>query len=109
MQPTKFSAWLEKQYINWLTQAGERRTQREFAAWLGISNALLSHYLRGSRNPTSDFLEKIAVRLGDEVYDVVALARPDILFRRLKHSWAHLTSEERKQIENIVDHAEERL
>ena len=102
MQPTKFSAWLEKQYINWLTQAGERRTQREFAAWLGISNALLSHYLRGSRNPTSDFLEKIALRLGDEVYDVVELPRPDPQLRKVKNAWPSLSKDQKTRIETII-------
>ncbi len=108
MEPIPFSVWLEKQYIAWLSAAGERRTQRQFAAWLGLSNALLSHYLRGSRSPSDEYLEKIAAKLGDEAYDILEQPRPDKLFRRLKFAWQKLTSDERIQLEDLVDRLEKR-
>jgi len=104
----EFKEWLEKEYIKWLTQSGQRRTQQQFAEWIGISDALLSHYLRGSRSPSKENLEQIAAKLGDEAYDVLEQPRPDKLFRRLKFAWQKLTGEERIQLEDLVDRLEKR-
>lgn len=103
MQPIKFSQWLEKRYIDWLHETGERRTQRQFAAWLGITPALLSHYLRGTRRPMGVFLDAIAERLGDDAYDLAEVKRPDPLLRKFKGRLEYLSQTEREQINRILD------
>ena len=103
MQPTKFTQWLEKQYIAWLHETGERRTQRQFATWLGITPALLSHYLRGSRRPMGEFLDAVAERLGDEAYDMAEVERPDPLLRKMKGKLGKLSLAQREKIDQILD------
>lgn len=103
MSSTKFSAWLENKYIAWLSETGERRSLRQFAEWLGISSALLSRYMGGTRKPSGDFLERIALKLGDEAYDMAGMERPDPLLRKLKGRWGRLSQAQREQIERILD------
>jgi len=103
MRSTKFSAWLEQKYISWLSEAGHLRTLKDFAGWLGIGNAVLSHYLRGSRKPSADQLEKIADKLGMEAYDLLDQPRPDPVLVKIKTRWDKLNEEQKRKIEEILE------
>jgi hypothetical protein len=57
--------WLEKKYIQWLTQVG-RRTQGEFADYLGLEKTTFNQYLNGKRTKIDYLLAfQIASKLGD--------------------------------------------
>ena len=102
MSSTKFSVWLENKYIVWLSETGGRRSLRQFAELLEISSALLSRYMGGTRKPSGEFLERIALKLGDEAYDMAGVERPDPLLRKLKGKWGKLTQAQREQIDRIL-------
>ena len=105
MTDTSVANWLESKYIEWLSDSGQRRTVSEFAEWLGISRSLLSRYLSGSRTPSRKNAEKIAARLGPEIYDLLGLQRPDPLLKRVQAHWNCLTKEDINEIERIVENA----
>ena len=97
---SEFANWLEGQFINWMQERGEVTTQREFAEFLGLDQVQLSHYMNERRKkPDKVSLEKIAARLGPEIYDVLGLARPDPQLKQLTSVWHLLTSD---QIERIL-------
>lgn len=99
----KFAQWLEKQYLEWAAKSGKRKTLKEFAEHLGISDSLLNYYIHGTRKPSDPTLEKISAKLGDEAYDALNRPRPDPVLRKIKRKWEVLTAEQKARVENIVD------
>ncbi len=99
----KFNQWLEQQYLTWAIQTGHRQTLQKFADHLGISNSLLSHYLSGSRQPSSESLDKIADKLGAEAYDILDRPRPDPLLRAVIRRWGELSEQQKDDIRAIVE------
>ena len=108
MPPTEISAWLEGKYIAWISETGQRRTITEFADWLDISRPILSGYMNGSRRPGRENADKLAARLGPEIYDLLGLQRPDPLLQRLQAHWDALDPSERAEIEALVGKLEDR-
>lgn len=72
-----FSQWLEMQFIEWMARDRKRKTVTAFAAWMGINPSLMTRYMNGQMRPTGEKVDKIAAKLGPEIYDVLGLARPD--------------------------------
>lgn len=98
MEATEFSSWLERKYVEWQGQRGKRATLAQFADYLGISAPLLSHYMNGIRKPTRENIQKLARRLGPEVYDIFGLQNPDPKLRLITRNWNKLTAEQQQEI-----------
>jgi transcriptional regulator with XRE-family HTH domain len=106
MTTENFSQWLEKKYIEWISESGRRRTLAEFSDFLRIPRPLLSRYLNGSRVPKYSNADQIAAHLGPEVYTVLGYRSPDEMLLSLQSHWNLLNDRERAQIEKIVDRLE---
>lgn len=90
--------WLENKFIAWMSETGRHRTVSEFAAWLDIPRPLLSRYLNGQRQPSRENVDKIAARLGPEVYDLLGLQRPDPRIQRLVSAFDALDEEGKEEL-----------
>ena len=98
-QSQTFAKWLELQYIDWMQKKGEISSQRDFANYLGIDPMSLSNYLNAKRkSPDQETVEKLADKLGPEVYDVLGLARPDPQLQELTSMWHKLDQETKDEI-----------
>lgn len=96
-----FADFLEKKYLKWRAEQKTRKAGiTQFADTLGIPRASLNNYmLRGTKpKPDDENLEKIAGKLGDEVYDVLGYRRPDPVLRKLERHVAHLPDEGKKEL-----------
>ena len=100
--------WLEGKYIEWMARDGRRRSMQEFADWLDVPRPHISRYFGGTRFPSRKNVDKIAAKLGPEIYDLLGFQRPDPLLQRLQAVWDLLVDQERGEIEKIVDEAEGR-
>ena len=87
---TDFSSWLENQYIDWQKSAGSRKTINEFADFLGVSQPLVSMWMNGKRRPGAENIDALAEVLGDEIYDLLNIPRPDPDLLSIKKLWAKL-------------------
>jgi len=87
-----YARWLEKHYVAWQLQQGQRMKVKVFAEFLEISYAHLSHYLNGQGAPGQVVADRIAVKLGYdfEGHDLLGLLRPDLNWLRLAQHWPHL-------------------
>lgn len=74
---TELADWLNKRYLEWQVKTGVRQPMRAFADYLGIKPTSLSNWLNSSIPPSKDNVDKIAEKLGPEIYDILGLARPD--------------------------------
>jgi transcriptional regulator with XRE-family HTH domain len=74
----------------WEWQAGERRTQQEFAEYLGVEPGTLSHWMNGARIPDYDSATTLSSKLGPVIYDVCGYLRPDPQLRKVVSMWDKL-------------------
>lgn len=100
-QAQRLRKWLTDQYLKWQMQEGERRTISQFADYLSIARVTLDKWLRGERMPGGEFVGKLADKLGDEIYDIMGLQRPDPRLRRLLAAWTNLSDDQRAELEQI--------
>lgn len=105
----KFSSWLLKHYLDRQNRLGERKSLTEFAAWIGVSQPVISNYLNGKREPGEDNAYLFYLKFGEEVYEILDMEPPDFLLRYVRASW-HLLPEDAKQaIKDIVRQALEEM
>ena len=97
----EFKQYLERSFLDWQYEQGERKTLSEFAAYLGISKGVLNNYFSGRRNPSEENIELLAKKLGDEVYDVLGIPRPDDRLTAIIKAWGSATDELRTKIEQL--------
>jgi transcriptional regulator with XRE-family HTH domain len=81
-----FSALLERKYLEWQLQVG-RRSQQEFADYLGVKRPSLTMWMNGDHLPDGKNIDKVAKVLGPEVYDAFGLPRPDPNLMAITNRW----------------------
>ena len=91
-----FKQYLEMKFLDWQTQAGTRKTVAEFANYLGVSQSTVSAWWNQTRNPEGENLRKLADKFGLEVYDVLALPRPDADLHYISANWDRISPEDRR-------------
>ena len=95
-----FSEWLEQKYLHYQMENNRRITLGEFAEALGISQGLLSHYLKGIRKPRIGTVHKLSEVLGPEIYTILGYQRPDIRLQYISAHWDKLSQDEQ---DGLVD------
>jgi len=75
MEKLSVGEWLDKNFRKWQDSQGKRSTITAFAKWLDIPRPLLSHYMNGRNKPEGKNVDKLAAKLGNEIYDILGLAR----------------------------------
>jgi len=77
MSKTPLGEWLERQFLKWQNERGERQTLDTFAQYIGVTRSALNKWMNGNRTPDADYADQIADKLGPEIYDLLGLPRPD--------------------------------
>lgn len=99
----KFSQYLEMKFLEWQQQQGSRKTISEFAVYLEVPQPTISSYMTGARKPDMEKLQKIARKLGFEVYDVLGLPRPDEDLAYISQHWDTISEEFRRKFRKEVE------
>ena len=103
----KFAQYLELKFIEWQHQVGGRKTVLEFATYLGIAQTTASSYMNGKRIPEGETVNKLAEKLGMEIYDSLNLPRPDPKLLSIQQNWGRYSDQERNKIfdfaQNLID------
>ena len=97
MKMNKLPDFLTKKYLAWQAGLGQRKTLEDFADYLGVSRPLLSFWMNGKRVPNDENLENISLRLGNEIYDVIELPRPNPYLQKLNRVWEFIPEEIQKK------------
>lgn len=93
----------------WEWQAGDpRRTQKEFADYLGVSQVALNKWYNGERTPDKESCESLSKILGEEVYIVCGYLPPDERLRDVALGWGGLAEYAKKEIEAIFENHDQR-
>ena len=106
MQPkSKLSNWFEKKFAEWQpAQPRGKRSLRAFALYLNVSKSSLDNWINGrSKAMFESTARQIAEKLGDEIYDLTGLPRPDPDLRRIEALWPTLKEESRAYIVSVAE------
>lgn len=99
----KASKFLEDKYLKWQIQQGGRGSQSEFAKYLGVQPATLSHWLSGTRKPDYQSCVLLSDKLGDEIFIICDFLPPDEKLRYIITSWSSLADYAKQEIEAILE------
>lgn len=98
-----FRQFLEMKFLEWQKESGGRKTVSEFAAYLGVSQQSVSNWWNNLRIPQGENVDKIAKKLGIEVYDILGIDRPDPDLYFIEKAWEFLSPQQRRQQHPIQD------
>ncbi len=73
----KYSEWLMGKFTEWEKAQRSRQSYSAFARYLGVKQSSLSQWIAGNYPPGGENLQKIATKLGYEIYDVLGISRPE--------------------------------
>jgi transcriptional regulator with XRE-family HTH domain len=106
---TELKDWFMKQFLDWQTREGEKRTVKAFAEYLDVSRGTLNNWMLGGREPKGYNVNNLANKLSPEIYDILGLARPneDPELQKLHAKWSNLRPETRDKIMRIIAEDEE--
>jgi len=94
----KFAKFIEQAYIAYQAKEGRRVSVSEFAKALGVSQALISHWMSGSRKPGREVVAKVAKVLGPDIYIAAGYIPDDPQVQELLTYWFHMPPEEQAKL-----------
>jgi len=99
----EFSRWFERKFVEWQNSTGKRKTIDEFAKWLGFKQPIVSLWMSGDRSPSQYSADRIALKLGDEVYTLLGLQPSDMRLVGIEVNWDRLTDSQRTDLHQLAD------
>jgi transcriptional regulator with XRE-family HTH domain len=100
----ELARWMNQQrFIFETTVRRGRGTIEDFAQYVGISGINMGRYLEGKQMPSEKTVNKIAEKLGTEIYAIVGMSErmPDNpMLVEMVRGWKFLTKDEQK---NLLD------
>lgn len=98
----EFSSWLLERYLEWQNNLGKLKSVTDFAAWVGVSQPVVSKYLNRKGVPGEDNAYLFYLKYGEEVYEILDMEPPDFLQRYVQASWHLLPEKAKDDIKKIV-------
>lgn len=101
-----FKDFINRKFIEWMAESGERRTVTQFADYLDVNQGDLSHWLKGNRTPSGESLDKVAAKLGREAYQIAGKPEPmpdSSLLKRALRAMMQLPPEIQEQIADLAE------
>ncbi len=102
-EANEFSSWLNLRFLDFESRKRKRVTLTEWAQHLGFSAAVVSNWMHGHRTPDSRSVDKLAKKLGQEVYSVLGIVPPTGAARRLLQISNYLSDEDVDQLIRIAE------
>lgn len=99
-----FGEWLDRQYVAWQGGEGRSRTVGEFAEFLEFPRETVSRWTNGRSTPTDRTIaDRLADKLGDEVYTVLGMEPTDPRLRVISAHWDEYPESKKDQIHQVAE------
>jgi transcriptional regulator with XRE-family HTH domain len=112
MKETPLSKWLNARFLKWQSDSGRKRTTVEFAKYLGLGRGTVTQWMDGARErPKALYVQKLAEKLGPDLYDVLGLARPepaDAELKSINDNWERFAADAKRRAIAILFADDER-
>jgi len=115
MTPQPFKEFLFEYFIEWEKRQPNRRSSfSAFARWLSensynvtIKQQLLSDWIKGRYKPEDEkYLLVLAEKIGEKIYDVLGLPRPNPYLQRINQLFENLPEERQRQLAEAAERYE---
>lgn len=93
-----FSTFLERKFLEWQIEIGERKPQAEFAKLLGVSRSALTMWMNGTHLPDLESAKKLGNFLGPEIFDILNLPRPDPFLQSINSRWDRIPPDKQEKL-----------
>lgn len=93
-----FSALLERRFLEWQLEIGERKSQADFAKVIGVSRASLTMWMNGNHFPERENVNKLAKVLGMEVYDTLGIPRPNAYLQKIIERFERIPPDKQQKL-----------
>jgi len=93
-----FGSFLERKYLEWQIEIGERKSQAEFAKLMGVSRASITNWMNGENVPDLESAKKIASLLGNEVFDVLGIPRQNPYLQKITQIWERIPADKQQKL-----------
>jgi len=100
--------YLTQKFLDWQATEGARKTLEDFAVYLDVNRSLLSYWTNGKRIPNEGNIKKVASKLGNEIYDVMGLPRPNPYKQVIDRVWEFLPEDFQRRISEEAEAYEEK-
>lgn len=95
--------YLLDHFLAWQSRLGERKTLKDFAEYLGISDKLLNHYMTGRRAPGKESVGLIYHALGDErIFEITGFDKPDSRLAFIRRNWDSISDSEKDRVMEML-------
>ncbi len=101
--------WLAQKFRDWEAAKGRKQSYYAFARYLGVSQTDLAQWMDGTGSPEGSDLHALAARLGVDIYDTLALPRPNLNLERLSAALPHLPAGLRERLTSAAWEASQYL
>jgi transcriptional regulator with XRE-family HTH domain len=98
-----FGSFLERKYLQWQIDIGERKSQAEFARLMGVSRASVTNWMNGENLPDVESAKKIATVLGNEVFDVLGFPTPNPYLQKINQVFERLSAEHQQKLAEMAE------
>lgn len=99
MLAMNFPQLLEAKYLEWRKNEGGKKTETEFAEWLGFKISTVSTWWNNKSKPNDEkIIRRLAQKLGDEVYDALGMERPDSRLVFINEHWQDASDELQRSV-----------
>lgn len=100
---TPFQQKLFDKFIEFQKAEGERKTLKEFAAYIGIGEKYFNLLLNGKRPPSDNVIDTLAEFFRDlSFYDVTGRERPRLRLNYVQKHWDEVEPEDKNRIAELV-------
>lgn len=73
----EFKDYLLNEFWKWEKTTGKRQSMSSFALYLGVKQSAFAHWIGGNIIPGKENVDKLAAKLGNEIYKVLGLPEPE--------------------------------
>lgn len=73
----EFKDYLLQKYWEWEKTTGKRQSFSAFALYLGVKQSAFAHWIGGNIIPSRESIDRLAKKLGSEVYEAAGYSMPD--------------------------------
>lgn len=98
-----FGTFLERRYLEWQIEIGERKSQAEFARLIGVSRASVTNWMNGENLPDLENAKKIAAVLGPETFDILGMPRQNVYLQKINQLFERLSPEQQRKVADDVE------
>jgi hypothetical protein len=95
--------FLHERFLQWQLASKRKQTLRSWAEHLDVAVTSLSGWMSGTIIPAGANLEKLAAKLGPEIYDALGAPRPDPLVEEIRQVSEELSEDQRAELRRLLD------